>query len=289
MAVCGLAAAAATAAAATKPTDDGLPDTPLARAVAFNLIQPDVASVAVIDSLLRAEQGLPTAARIGTWARRYAAAPGTAYRFGLAAGGYVDRGLLVPGLVHDCISLVYRVSELARVQTARHAIELALATRFAGADPDAVIDQTGRVDYDHPAHLDYSLDMIRSGHWGQDITTAFAGAERDTLGSARYAPGSFHYLPARVLAGADLHEGDLLWLVLNPADVAANRLRQEHGPVIGHAGIVIRRDGAVWMVHAASRPLSPWYERAGVVAVPLAEYLRRVDRYDAVVVTRFAP
>lgn len=275
-------------AAAVARGDDGRRlDSPLERAVALNLAQLDLADVAAIDSLLRAEQALPTAVRSGLWARRYAAAPGTEYRFGLATGGYVDRGLLVPGLVHDCISLVYRVGELARATSSRHAIELALATRFAGAEPDSVIDRKGRVDYDHPAHLDYSLDMIRSGHWGRDVTAGFAGATLDTVGSSRYRPGSYHYLPGSVLAGAGLQEGDLVWLVLDPAHAAARRLREEHGLVIGHAGIVIRREGELWMVHAASRPLLPWYEQAGVVAVPLREYLLRVERYQAVVVTRF--
>lgn len=266
---------------------DPEPLSPFERAAAFNLAEPDIVEIAVLDSMLAGERDLATGQRIGRWARRYAEAPGTTYRFGLAAGGYVERGLLVPGLVHDCISLVYRVTELARADSAHEALELALAARFAGADLDSVVDALGRVDYDHPAHLDYSLDMIRSGHWGRDVTAALPGAVTDPVGSSRYAPDSFHVLPAAALAVADLREGDLVWLVLDPRNAAARRLRQEHGLVIGHAGIVILREGVPWLVHAASRPLAPWYDRGGVVEVPLGEYLQRVERYHAVVVTRF--
>jgi hypothetical protein len=56
---------------------------------------------------------------------------------------------------------------------------------------------------------------------------------------------------------------------------------------VGHAGIVVTRESEPWLVHAASRPLPGWYDAPGVVAVPLVTYLQRVDRYDAVMVTRF--
>lgn len=263
-----------------------LDDAAIARAVAFNLAQPDLMPPAALDSLLAAEQDLPTPVRAGLWARRYLAAPQIEYRFGLAAGGYATAGLLVPGLRHDCISLVYRVTELARARDRRDAVRLALALRFAGAAPCQVVDEDGRVDYDHPQHLDFALDMVRSGHWGRDITPAMAGAVRDSVGSARFAPGSFHYLPTAALAAADLQEGDLAWLVLDPAHPAARRQRLEHGLVIGHAGVVIRHEGELWLVHAASRPLRPWYDRTGVVGAPLHAYLQRVERYGGVLVTR---
>ena len=268
------------------PGSAAVPDEALGRALALNLAQPDLLPPAGLDSLLAAERHLTVPERIGQWARRYADAPVTEYRFGLAEGGYVDRGLLVPGLRHDCISLVYRTTELARARDARHAVVLALAARFAGAAASEVIDGEGRADYDHPAHLDYSLDMIRSGHWGRDVTALFQNAVLDTVGSLRFAPGSFHYLPQEALARADLEEGDLIWLVLDPGHGAALRLRMEHGPVIGHAGIAILREGEPWLAHAASRPLTPWYDRGGVVEVPLKEYLRRVERYHGIVVTR---
>lgn len=257
------------------------------RAVARNLAVDDLAPPAVVDSLLAAEQDLPTAARVGAWARRYLAWGETEYRFGLADGGYVAAGLLVPGRWQDCISLLYRTTELARARDARDAVRLALALRFAGADPDSVVDADGRVDYDRPEHLDYSLDMIRSGHWGRDVTATLSGAAPDPAGSSRYPAGSFVTVPERALRPGELREGDLVWFVLDPTHAGARRLRDDFGLVIGHVGIVIIEGGEPVLVHAANSPLPGWYDRSGVVSVPLAVYLERVERYDAVIVTRF--
>ena len=109
------------------------------------------------DRLLAAESGLPTAARIGRWARRFAEADSVEYRFGLADGGYVAEGELVRDDRQDCVSLMYRVTELARAEDHRDAVVWALRTRFAGAPADSLVDEQGRVNYDRPEHLDFSL------------------------------------------------------------------------------------------------------------------------------------
>ena len=253
-----------------------------------NLGVEDIFGVAGMDSVLASEREAPVGARVGGWARRYRDSGRTEYLFGLADGGYAAEGLLVPGLRQDCISLLYRVTELARADSARDAVDMALAVRFAGADPDSVIDADGRVDYDRPEHLDFSLDMIRSGHWGRDVTAELTGARPDTVGSSRYPAGSFVAVPAEALVTAELREGDLAWLVLDPADAKARDLRDRYGLVIGHVGIVIVENGEAVLVHAASRPLPGWYDHDGVVSVPLAVYLERVERYGAVMVTRLA-
>ncbi|MFN2371387.1 MAG: hypothetical protein ABR506_09570 [Candidatus Krumholzibacteriia bacterium] len=233
------------------------------------------------------DPALPLPGRVGAWARRFAAAGDATYRFGLAEGGYARLGRLVLDERQDCISLVYRVTELARAADSRDAVAWALRTRFAGAPPAAVVDERGLVDYDHPAHLDYSLDMVRSGWWGEDVTAQLTGARPDSLGTARYPAGSFAWVPEEVLVPGELREGDVAWLVLDPAEAKARALRDEHGLVVGHAGIVVVQDGEPWLVHAASSTLPGWYEAGGVVEVPLAVYLQRVERYGGVVVTRF--
>jgi len=263
------------------------PASPRARMLAVNLTVPDAFTVTELDSLLRAEQRLPTAARVAAWAWRQVERGGAEYRFGLADGGYAAAGRLAPGRRHDCISLVYRTTELARARSAVHALDVALATRFAGAAPAEVIAGDGRVDYDHPAHLDYSVDMIRSGHWGTDVTPELAGAAPDRVGSKRYPAGTVTVVPQQRLDPSDLRDGDVVWLVLSADDPGAAALRRDHGLMVGHVGIVVWREGEPWLVHAASRPLPGWYDTPGVVAVPLAAYLRRVERYDALMVTRF--
>jgi hypothetical protein len=258
-----------------------------AELVARNLGVETLAAPAVLDSLLAAEQDLPTAARCGLWARRFLAWGGAGYRFGLADGGYVAEGRLVPGATQDCVSLVYRITELARATNARDALAVAVATRFAGADLAGVVQPDGRVDYDHPAHLDFALDQVRSGHWGGDVTSRLTGARPDSLPGAGARDGRYARVPQDALRDEELQDGDLAWLVLARDDPAAARLRREFGIVIGHVGVIVVEDGVRWLVHAASRPLSGYYDTAGIVRVPLRTYLDRVERYDGVIVTRF--
>jgi len=239
------------------------------------------------DELLAEEQDLATPDRIGGWARRFLEADGVVYLFGPAEGGYVADGALISDRRQDCVSLLYRVSELARARDHEDAIDWALRTRFAGAVLDSVVGPDGRLDYDAPGHLDYSLDMIRTGMWGNDVTAGFAGATPDTVGTSRNEKGSFEYVPTSDLDPGDLEEGDIGWFVLNPAHEGAAKLRREHGLVIGHIGIIIVTEGQPWLVHAARSDLEGWYEGGTVVKVPLTEYLARVDRFAGIMVTRF--
>jgi fermentation-respiration switch protein FrsA (DUF1100 family) len=239
------------------------------------------------DELLAAERGMPTAERVGLWARRFAAAEGVAYLFGPDEGGYVAEGALAHDRRQDCVSLLYRVSELSRAADHEAALAWALRTRFAGAPLDSVVGPEGAVDYDAPAHLDYSLDMIRSGMWGRDVTGGLTGAVPDSAGTSRYPAGSYSYLPTAALDRAELREGDVVWFVLDPAHESAANLRDEHGLVIGHIGIVIVEGGVPVLVHAARSGLEGEYEGGTVVTVPLLEYLPRIERFAGVMVTRF--
>lgn len=253
-----------------------------------NLSAPGIFTNSEIDSLLAAESGRATGERVGLWVRRFLAAPGISYRFGPEPGGYVDLGRVVLDDHHDCVSLVYRCTELAHAGSAAAAVDRALSTRFAGADLDSLADAEGRVDYDRPEHLDFSLDMIRSGWWGRDISAELTGAVPDSAGSARYAPGSFIMVSAKALVPGELQEGDIVWFVLDPGHPAGRRLRREFGLVIGHLGIVILAEGRPWLVHAASSELTDWYEGDRIAKVPLAVYLDRVERFAGIIVTRFA-
>jgi len=266
-----------------EPPDQQALDRAVVRAEAAPRIMP----VAREDSLLSLEMERPTAYRVGQWARRFAQAEGVTYRFGLQDGGYVSEGDLVRDDRQDCVSLMYRVTELARAADHRDAAAWALNTRFAGAPWDSVVDGQGRVDYDRPEHLDFSLDMIRAGHWGTDVTATLTGARPDSSGSSRYPAGSFVTVPEDALVPGELKEGDIVWMVLDPEHAAGARLRREYGLVIGHIGIVIIEDGRPWLVHAASSDLEGWYEGGTVVTVPLEVYLERVERYSAIMVTRF--
>lgn len=261
---------------------------PVPRAVvAYNRDPGGPFSFAQIDSMLDVDRGRPTAERVGAWARRFRDAGGSSYLFGPAEGGYVAEGRLALDERQDCVSLMYRCTELGQARDAVDALGLALRLRFSGAPIDSIVGPDGRVDYDRPEHLDYSLDMIRSGDWGEDITAALSGARPDTIGTSRYPAGSFVWVPEAQLRPEELREGDVAWLALDPADEGGRKLRDRFGLVIGHLGIVIVQEGRPWLVHAASRPLPGWYERDGVVAVPLDVYLERVEKLGGLMVTRF--
>lgn len=251
-----------------------------------NLGETAAFSPARLDSLLAAEAHLPTGVRIGLWARRFLAEPRSEYRFGLKEGGYVAEGLLVSDHRHDCVSLLYRCLELARATDHEDALRLALATRFPGAPLDSLVDASGRVDYMRPEHLDFSLDMIRSGHWGREITARLSGARPDEIGSSRYPAGSFVYIPEESLEPSQLREGDVVWFLLDPDHEGARKLRDEYGLVIGHIGLLIEEDGEIRLVHAASSDLAGCYEGGRVVKVALDVYLARVERFSGVLVTR---
>jgi len=209
----------------------------------------------------------------------------TGYLFGLADGGYAKEGRIIPADGRqDCVSFMYRSTELARAHDRRASLSWALRTRFAGADPAAIVDAAGRCDYDHPAHLDYSLDMVRSGIWGRDVTDRLTGAAPDAEGTSRYAAGSFAWVPESKLQMAELQPGDIIWFVLDPADAGARALRDDHGLAIGHLGI-LGPDGR--LRHAASKPLPGVYDEAGVQVVDLVTYLERVPRYAGIMATRF--
>ena len=229
----------------------------------------------------------PTAAqRVGFWVRRFLKENSAQYRFGLAEGGDVEQGRLVMDDRLDCVSFMYRCTELARAADPRDALDWALRTRFAGASPLAVVDSDGAVDYDCLEHLDFSLDMIRTGIWGRDITSRLTGAAVDTVGSLRYPAGAFQFVPGEDLDTGELNDGDIVWLVLDEANKKGARLRGEYGLVIGHIGIVMKQDGQTLLVHAAGSGLPGYYDEGGLVSVPLKVYLDRVEKFSGVVVTR---
>jgi hypothetical protein len=49
-----------------------------------------------------------------------------------------------------------RTTELARSASAREAVQFAFGTRFYGASVEHAVREDGRVDFDDPAHLEYS-------------------------------------------------------------------------------------------------------------------------------------
>jgi hypothetical protein len=273
--------------AAVPALADGLGPARLERLVARNL-QPAVSlPESLLDERIAAWAAAPIGTRIVRWAELFLERGDAHYVFGLAAGGYVSDSLLVQDFKTDCVLLTYRCTELARATSARDAIVRALDSRFHGGSPSAVVSSTGGVNYDDPAHLDYSEDAVRAGRlWGRDVTQEVGLAAADTAGTSRYPAGSFMYIPSSRLRMEALRDGDVLYFVLDEHSKRGQRLRREYGLLVGHQGIAARRGADVDVIHAARDDLPGEYAGDRVVRVPLRTYLERVESFKGVLVTR---
>lgn len=251
------------------------------RMVQLNLDQPWVLSSDEINGQMAAIASLPLGERIGAWAEYFHQRGDARYLFGLAEEGYVEEGRLADDFAFDCILFLYRTTELGRTTSAREAIDFAYGTRFAGASLEEAVRADGTVNYDDPAHLDYSIDMIRSGIWGQDITASLGGTERDLAGSSRYAAGSIKFVPTAKIDYAALQSGDLIFLVTDEQTERGKALR-EAGALIGHVGIIRVENGRPEFIHPASSGLAGLYEGGRIVKVPLETYLARVETFKGI-------
>lgn len=234
---------------------------------------------------MEAWREFPVGKRIALWASLFQKRGDTTYLFGLKKEGYVAEGLLVQDFKPDCVLFFYRCTDLARAETPREAVLQGLESRFQGAAASPV-DANGRVDYENSAHLDYSMDIVRSGVWGRDVTGEVGMAVTDSIGTSRYPAHSFEYIPSSQLRMDRLLDGDHLFFVLNEASDRGQRMRQKYGLVVGHQGIVMREDDQVYLIHAASKDLPGVYEGNQVVKVLLRTYLDRIESHKGVLITR---
>ncbi|MBU1702274.1 MAG: hypothetical protein KJ927_18725 [Candidatus Eisenbacteria bacterium] len=255
------------------------------RMIARNLNHPDALRGAVIDSVMNEILGLPVGDRIGAWADFFWRWGKADYRFGLDSLGYASQGLLVDDRHTDCVLFFYRTSELGRSSTALEAVQFGFGTRFYGAPIAEVVGEGGALDYNHPAHLDYTVDMIRSGIWGEDVTASIGMAMADLAGTSRFPAGTVQYLPTNSINYDAIQNGDGIHFVLNEATERGRKIR-ESGALIGHIGVVVRDGGEVMLIHPASTGLEGLYDGGKIVRVPLKTYLQRVDTFKGIIVTR---
>ena len=247
-------------------------------------------SVSLPETLLAARialwKPLPVGDRVARWANLFVSRTDNTYCFGPKPGGYVADGLLVQDYKLDCVSLFYRCTELARAESPRDAILLALTTRFAGGVPTSVVQPSGAVDYDDPSHLDYSEDFAAAGHWGRDVTRDVGDAVLDAAGTSRYPAGTRWFIPSHRIRYDRLRDGDLLLYVLDENHVKAQTLRRDYGLLVGHQAMANVQGGEVIQIHAAQSPIAGVYAGNRVVRLPLRTYLQRVERFKGIMVVR---
>lgn len=253
--------------------------------IARNLDRSTTIAPAVIDSVMAEFVGLPVGERIGRWADFLYERSNAKYVFGLDKAGYAKRGLLVDDMNTDCVLFFYRTSELGRSNSAVEAVQFAFGTRFYGAPIAEVVDAQGLLDYDHPAHLDYTIDMIRSGIWGQDVSDSVGTVVPDKEGTSRYPADSIRYIPKDKIDYDAIKTGDGIHCVLDEKSESGKKIR-ESGACIGHIGVALRDGGEVYFIHPASSDLPGVYEGGKIVKVPLKTYLNRVEKFKGIIVTR---
>ena len=253
--------------------------------VEHNLDNPHVVDSATLDAQARALERQPLGDRVAGWARWFLDLGRVEYLYGRAEGGYVTEGRLCQDFQTDCVLFMYRATELARSANAREAVQFAFGTRFYGASIAEAVSENGKVDYDVPAHLEYSEEMIQSGIWGEDVTSLGGSALLDAVGSSKVPPDTLHYLPADDIDYGKLQSGDIVWFVGDEKAAGAKEQRAQ-GTLIHHIGLLDCRGNEPVLIHPAVRPLPGVYDGTGVVEVPLRSYLSRVDRFKGIVVTR---
>jgi len=257
--------------------------------VRANLDNPNVIASKEIDATMRRFSALPLGERVAAWAGWFVDLGKVGYLYGRDPGGYVTDGRICQDFETDCVLFTYRVTELARSTSAEEAAQFAFGTRFYGASIESVVRDDGTVDYDDPAHLEISEEMIESAIWGRNVT-AECGTDLSVASAAGGSTGEIEYVPTASVKWSGLQSGDLVWFVGDGVDPAGgSESESESGSgntVIHHIGLIDRRGGDVDFIHAAIKPLPGEYEKTGAVRVPLKTYLERVDRFKGIAVTR---
>ncbi|MDM7913704.1 MAG: hypothetical protein ACE15D_09370 [Candidatus Eisenbacteria bacterium] len=252
--------------------------------VSYNLDKPYTLPSARIDSVMATLDGLSLGDRIAAWARFFQQEGKSTYLFGLDPGGYVAEGRLVDDFHFDCVLFLYRTTELGRSTTAREAVQFAFGTRFYGAAVEEAIRPDGRVDYEHPAHLEYSEEIVKSGIWGKDVTADFGGTEADP-GNGRLPAGDLRFVPKGRIDYAAFRPGDQVFFLLDENHPKGKEERAK-GTVIRHLGVIDRQGDDVYLIHAAAKGLAGHYEGGKIERIPLRSYLDEVGLFKGIVVTR---
>jgi hypothetical protein len=255
------------------------------RMVQFNLNSPHARPASEIDAEMARLAALPVGERIADWAEWFYLLGDTTYVYGRDPQGYVTQGRLVDDCHTDCVLFFYRTTELGRSSSALEAVQFAFGTRFYGASLEEVVRPDGRVDYDTPVHLEYAMDILRSGYWGADVTAAIGPAVTDEVGTSRYPAGTIQYVPKEKLALEKLQSGDIVFFITDERTPRGQSVRQG-GDLIGHLGIVKVENGTPFLIHAASKGIAGLYPGARVEKIELAVYLKRVETFKGVMATR---
>ena len=216
--------------------------------------------------------GKPIGERIAFWAERFIGVP---YDMD-PLGEYVSKATIVSDERVDCMYLTFRAVELALSHTPEEAIQVALERRFHSK---GVLQEGHVINYDD--RFEYGEDMIESGKWGQEMTSAVGKILK--IKGSRGKEFVEVLSPDALMRGMkSLKSGDLVFFAKKPE-------KREVGEIIGHMGIIEvrevegnQRSKAVFLIHASGTK-----GKVGAVKkVLLREYLSKMP-FIGVKITRF--
>jgi len=214
----------------------------------------------------------PAGEKIAFWAEKFIGVPYDRDPL----GEYVSRATIVLDERVDCMYLTFRAVELALSRTPEEAVQVALAKRFHSK---GVLKEGRVVNYDD--RFQYGEDMIESGKWGKEITSAVGRVIR--IRGTRGKDFVDVLSPDELKRGMEsLRKGDLLFFAKDPE-------KREVDEIIGHIGIVevaeVRGSPGskeIFLIHASGTK-----RKGGAVKkVLLKDYLSRMP-FVGVKVTRF--
>jgi len=214
----------------------------------------------------------PIGERIAFWAKKFIGVPYDTDPL----GEYVSKATIVSDERVDCMYLTFRAVELALSLTPEEAVQVALERRFHSK---GILRDGYVVNYDD--RFEYGEDMIESGKWGKEITSA-VGNTMKIRGSRGKDFVDVLSSDALMQGMKSLKSGDLVFFAKKPE-------KREVGEIIGHIGIVeVTEDEGrqhskeVFLIHASGTK-----RKGGVVKrVLLREYLSKMP-FMGVKITRF--
>ena len=216
--------------------------------------------------------GRPVGEKIAFWGEKFVGVPYDTDPL----GEYVSKATIVADERVDCMYLTFRAVELALSRTPEEAIRIALDKRFRSK---GVLKDGRVINYDD--RFEYGEDMIESGKWGNEITSAI-GRVVKIKGSR--GKDFVEILPIGTLREGikSLRSGDLLFFVKRPEE----RIK---GEMVGHIAILkveespkSKGGSEIYLMHASGVK-----GKGGVVKkVLLKEYLSKMP-FIGVRITRF--
>ena len=216
--------------------------------------------------------GKPIGEKIAFWAKKFIGVP---YDMD-PLGEYVSKATIVSDERVDCMYLTFRAVELALGHTPEEAIQVALERRFHSR---GVLKEGHVINYDD--RFEYGEDMIESGKWGKDMTSAVWKIVK--IKGARGKDFVEVVSSDELIQGMrSLESGDLIFFAKEPE-------KREVGEIIGHMGIIEVTEGdrnqrskEVFLIHASGTK----GKGGAVKKVLLREYLSKMP-FIGVKITRF--